>query len=250
LLSPDSNIFLLSPCDGRSVHREHAWRLPESLLLHRVFLNSLRGSAKVSRYNFAKFSSFLNPVGGRVVIFFSLTQTPWNVVLPEKLISHSASQILRRVWNPKVHYRVHNSQPPIRILSQMNPINTLPTYFPETHCNIIFPSTSRSSEWSLPFRLTNRNFVRISHLLMRPTCSAHLILLDVIILIMFHEDCALRSSSLCSFLQSRVTSSFLGPNILSALFSYNLNLCCSLDVRNRVSNRNNYNFYSCLLFNS
>jgi hypothetical protein len=35
----------------------------------------------------------------------------------------------------------------------MNAVHTFPPYFPKTHSNIILPSTPRSREWSLPFRL-------------------------------------------------------------------------------------------------
>jgi hypothetical protein len=44
---------------------------------------------------------------------------------------------------------------------------------------------------------------------------AHLILLYLIILIIHGKEYKSLSSSLCSFLQSPVTSSFFGPNILS-----------------------------------
>jgi hypothetical protein len=58
---------------------------------------------------------------------------------------------------------------------------------------------------------------------LRTTCPVHLNLLHLIILITLGEEYKLRSSSICSFLHSPVTSSLLGPNILlSTLISLNI----------------------------
>jgi len=117
----------------------------------------------------------------------SMEQSSWEAN------SHSASEeVLRLLWNPNVHYRVHKSPLLVPILSQMNPVNTFSPYFLlSPHLRLGFQSALFLSE--LRFKIMYRFLISI----MRATCPAHLILLDLITLTIFGEAYKLWRSTLC-----------------------------------------------------
>jgi hypothetical protein len=94
----------------------------------------------------------------------SLQLTPWNRDILEKLsVAQLVKKFPHRSWKPNAHYRVQNSLTPVPNLSQINPVHSFPPYFHKIYSNIILPFTLRSSEWSLPFTISDQDFVRISH---------------------------------------------------------------------------------------
>ena len=147
----------------------------------------------------------------------------------------ASKEISCNVWNQNLHYHIYKCPPPVPILSQITSVNDSSSHFLKMHLNIFLPSMPGSSKWSFSVRLPHQNPVCTSplcHMCYVP-CLSHSFLF--ITRIIFGEEYRSLSSSLCSFLHSPVTSSFLIPNILlSTVFCNSLSLCYSLSMSDQV----------------
>jgi hypothetical protein len=76
----------------------------------------------------------------------------------------------------------------VPILSQINPVHTIPSYLSRIHLNIVHPPTSWSSQWFLPSGFPTNILYAFLFPPIRVTCPAHLILLYLIILIILGEE--------------------------------------------------------------
>lgn len=74
---------------------------------------------------------------------------------------YTVSKIPCIFWNQKVHSHFYKSRPPVLILSHMNSVHTLPSYFCKVSFNIVFPSIPSSCRWSLSLGFPCRNLLCI-----------------------------------------------------------------------------------------
>jgi hypothetical protein len=116
------------------------------------------------------------------------------------------------LWDPRVHYRVHNRPPLVLILGHINAVHTTLSYLLRSIL-ILFTHVVRVVSFLLAFPPKSYMHASSPHC---ATCSAHLLLLDLITLIrpILVEGYMLWNSSLCSFPQPPVSSSLFCPNIL------------------------------------
>jgi hypothetical protein len=85
-----------------------------------------------------------------------------------------ATQELPRIlWNPKVHYRVHESPPLVSILSQIDPVNTIPSYLPKIYFNIVHHPRLCVPSGLFPSRFPTNILYAFLFSHIRVTCPAH-----------------------------------------------------------------------------
>ena len=145
----------------------------------------------------------------------------------------SASQEIPYIlWNPKVHYYIHKYPVLSQLDQSMPPHPTSWRYILILSSHLLLGLPSGLFPSGFPTKTLYTPLLSP----IRATCSAHLILLDMITGTIVGEEYESLSSSLCSFLHSPLTSSLLDTNILlSTLFSNTLSLRSSLNVNDQVS---------------
>ena len=116
----------------------------------------------------------------RIRILFTYYLLTYLITQCSRVLLEKVTESPPILWNPKIHYRIHNSRPPVPILRQLDSVHIPTSHLLKIHLNIILPFTPGSPKWSLSLRFPHQNPVYASSAPIHATYPTCLILLDFI----------------------------------------------------------------------
>jgi hypothetical protein len=105
----------------------------------------------------------------------------------EEISCSTTQEFLKILLHQKIQYRVHKSPLLVLILSQINPVHNTPFCLSNIYLNIILLHSPRSACRSPTAWLPQQNPVCTPFLPLRAIFLAHLVLLDLMMLIIFGD---------------------------------------------------------------
>ena len=146
--------------------------------------------------------------------------------------SSASEEIFYILWHPTLHYNMQNIPPFVPVPSEINPFHVLTSI--SWRCTLISSSHVQLglSSSLFPSGITNKIPYEFIFFPMQATCPAQLIFLHLVTWRLFSDKYKSSGSSLCTFLQSPITSSLSDiKTFLSNLFLNTLRQCASFYVK-------------------